>query len=374
MVSPHKYFDLLNGNGIEFFVGVPDSSLKNFTSYIADYVSKEKNIIAANEGACIGLASGYHLATGKTPFVYMQNSGIGNAINPLLSLADEKVYQIPMILMIGWRGEPGVKDEPQHLKQGKITLALLECMGIPYIVLDADEETAIEQTNKIIKDAKEKSTPHAIVARPSVFEKYKLKTKIPSNYNMSRETALKLVIDSLDDKDIIVSTTGKLSRELFEYREELNQTHEKDFLTVGSMGHSSAIALGIALQKKERKVFCLDGDGSILMHTGTLATIGTLAPKNFFHIIFNNGAHESVGGQPTVGFEVDFAEVASGYQYKSVVSVDTKEDLSNVLSELNDTTGPFLLEVRVSINSREDLGRPTISPVDNKKNFTKNLK
>jgi phosphonopyruvate decarboxylase len=374
MVSPHKYFDLLNDNRIEFFVGVPDSSLKNFTSYIADSVSKEKNIIAANEGACIGIASGYHLATGKTPFVYMQNSGIGNAINPLLSLADEKVYQIPIILMIGWRGEPGVKDEPQHLKQGEITLNLLECMGIPYVILDADEKIAIKQTSKIIKAAKEKSTPHVIVARPSVFEKYKLKTKIPSNYNMSRETALKLVINSLDDKDIIVSTTGKLSRELFEYREELKQTHEKDFLTVGSMGHSSAIALGIALQKKERKVFCLDGDGSILMHTGTLATIGTLAPKNFFHIIFNNGAHESVGGQPTVGFEVDFTEVASGYQYKNVISVDTKEKLSNVLNKVNDTSGPFLLEIKVGINSREDLGRPTISPVDNKQNFTKNLK
>lgn len=374
MLKPNNYFNYLTQNEIDFFVGVPDSSLKNFTSYITDHVCKQNNIIAANEGACIGLATGYHLATGKIPLVYMQNSGLGNAVNPLLSLTDEKVYKIPMILMIGWRGEPGIKDEPQHIKQGEITLDLLECMGIPYIILDTEQEKAIKQTQQIIKDAKSKSIPHAIIVRPSVFEKYSLKKKISSNLEMSREDALKTVIDSLNETDIVISTTGKLSRELFEYRDAKNQGHEKDFLTVGSMGHSSAIALGIALQKKERRVFCLDGDGSILMHTGTLATIGTLAPNNFFHILFNNGAHESVGGQPTAGFEVDFTEVASAYEYKSVISVETKKDLSEVLINLKDLTGPLLIEIKVGINSREDLGRPTISPLDNKANFVKNLK
>lgn len=374
MLKPNNYFNYLTQNEIDFFVGVPDSSLKNFTSYITDHVCKQNNIIAANEGACIGLATGYHLATGKIPLVYMQNSGLGNAVNPLLSLTDEKVYRIPMILMIGWRGEPGIKDEPQHIKQGEITLDLLECMGIPYIILDTEQEKAIKQTQQIIKDAKSTSIPHAIIVRPSVFEKYSLKKKISSNLEMSREDALKTVIDSLNATDIVISTTGKLSRELFEYRDAKNQGHEKDFLTVGSMGHSSAIALGIALQKKERRVFCLDGDGSILMHTGTLATIGTLAPNNFFHILFNNGAHESVGGQPTAGFEVDFTELASAYEYKSVISVETKKDLSEVLINLKDLTGPLLLEIKVGINSREDLGRPTISPLDNKANFVKNLK
>lgn len=374
MLKPNKYFNYLTQNEINFFVGVPDSSLKNFTSYITDHVCKQNNIIAANEGACIGIATGYHLATGKIPLVYMQNSGLGNAVNPLLSLADEAVYKIPMILMIGWRGEPGIKDEPQHIKQGEITLDLLKCMGIPYIILEADQEKAIKQTQQLIKDVKAKSFPHVIIARPSVFEKYSLKKKILSNLEMSREEALKTVIDSLNATDIVVSTTGKLSRELFEYRDVKNQGHERDFLTVGSMGHSSAIALGIALQKKERRVFCLDGDGSILMHTGTLATIGTLAPNNFFHILFNNGAHESVGGQPTAGFEVDFTEVASAYEYKSVISVETKKELSEVLSHLKEITGPLLLEIKVGINSREDLGRPTISPLDNKTNFVRNLK
>ena len=373
MLSPKNYLNLLITNKIDFFVGIPDSSLKNFTSYITDHVGKQNDIIAANEGACIGLAAGYHLATGKVPFVYMQNSGLGNAVNPLLSLAEDKVYQIPMIIMIGWRGEPGVKDEPQHLKQGEITLSLLESMGMPYIVIDSDEEKAIEQTKNLMKATIDKSTPHFIVVRPTVFEKYKLKTEIISDYIMSREDALKIVVDSLDDNDIVVSTTGKLSRELFEYREKLNQTHEKDFLTVGSMGHTSAIALGIALQKKDKKVFCLDGDGSILMHTGTLATIGYHNPKNFFHIIFNNGAHESVGGQPTVGLDVDFKKVAKGYLYENVRTVESKVDLYKALDELRNKKGPYLLEIKVAINTRKDLGRPTTTPIENKNAFMSNL-
>ena len=373
MLNPKNYLNLLITNKIDFFVGIPDSALKNFTSYITDHVCKQNDIIAANEGACIGLAAGYHLATGKVPFVYMQNSGLGNAINPLLSLAEDKVYQIPMIIMIGWRGEPGVKDEPQHLKQGEITLSLLESMGMPYLVIDSDEEKAIEQTKNLIKSTIDKSTPHFIVVRPTVFDKYKLKTEIISDYIMSREDALKIVIDSLDDNDIVVSTTGKLSRELFEYREKLNQTHEKDFLTVGSMGHTSAIALGIALQKKDRKVFCLDGDGSILMHTGTLATIGYHNPKNFFHIIFNNGAHESVGGQPTVGLDVDFKKVAKGYLYENVRTVESKVDLCKALDELRNKKGPYLLEIKVAINTRKDLGRPTTTPIENKNSFMLNL-
>ena len=373
MLSPKNYLNLLIDNKIDFFVGIPDSALKNFTSYITDHVCKQNDIIAANEGACIGLATGYHLTTGKVPLVYMQNSGLGNAINPLLSLADDKVYQIPMIIMIGWRGEPGVKDEPQHLKQGEITLSLLESMGMPYIVIDSDEKKAIEQTKNLIKETIDKSTPHFIVVRPTVFEKYKLKTEIISDYIMSREDALKIVIDSLDDNDIVVSTTGKLSRELFEYREKLNQTHEKDFLTVGSMGHTSAIALGIALQKKDRKVFCLDGDGSILMHTGTLATIGYHNPKNFFHIVFNNGAHESVGGQPTVGLDVDFKKVAKGYLYENVRTVESKLDLYKALDELRNKKGSYLLEIKVAINTRKDLGRPTTTPIENKNAFMSNL-
>jgi phosphonopyruvate decarboxylase len=374
MVGPSNYFELLKKNNINFFAGVPDSSLKNFTSYITDHCDAENNIITANEGSAIAIAAGHHLATEEIPFVYMQNSGIGNAVNPLLSLADEKVYQIPMLMMIGWRGEPGKKDEPQHKKQGEVTLSMLETMEIPYIVLSEDETEAIKQTEDLINSAKEKSIPHAIVVKPSVFDKYKLKTTINSNFDLSREEALKMVVDKLDEKDIVVSTTGKLSRELFEYREEKGQTHEKDFLTVGSMGHASAIAMGIALKKTNRRVFCFDGDGAVLMHTGNLSTVGTLSPNNFFHVIFNNGAHESVGGQPTVGFKVDFLTTAKAMGYKHLICADSKNNLQRALKKIENIEGPLVLEIKVGINSRDDLGRPTISPVDNKKNFIENLK
>ncbi len=373
MISPKKCFDTLKSNNVNFFTGVPDSSLKPFTSYITDNTNKYNNVIAANEGACIALALGYYLATGNVPFVYMQNSGLGNAVNPLLSLADDKVYKTPILMMIGWRGEPGLKDEPQHIKQGEVTLSMLETMQIPYVVLDEEEDIAIQQIKQIIAETKEKSIPHAIIAKRILFDSYALQTKIISDYEMSREDALKLVVDSLDENAIVVSTTGKLSRELFEYRETLNQTHEKDFLTVGGMGHSASIALGIALSKKDKKIYCLDGDGSVLMHTGALSTVGNLAPENYVHIIFNNGAHESVGGQPTVGFDVNFLKVADAFAYKKVKSVDNKIDLQNAIQKLKTTKGPILLEIKVCINSRKDLGRPTIAPVDNKINFMKNL-
>ena len=374
MISPKKCFNVLKEHNINFFTGIPDSSLKPFTSYITDNTNKYNNVIAANEGACIALALGYYLATNEIPFVYMQNSGLGNAVNPLLSLADEKVYKTPMLLMIGWRGEPGIKDEPQHIKQGEVTLTMLENMQIPYVILNENENIAIKQLQTIIADTKEKSIPHAIVAKRVLFESYTLQTKISSDYEMSREDALKIVVDSLEDDAIAVATTGKLSRELFEYREAKGQTHDKDFLTVGGMGHSSSIALGIALAKKNRSVYCLDGDGSVLMHTGALATIGNLAPKNYFHIIFNNGAHESVGGQPTVGFEIDFLKIADAFLYKNRKTVTNKKELLDALKELNGVEGPILLEIKVCINSRKDLGRPTINPIDNKVNFMKNLK
>ncbi len=374
MIDPKKCFDVLKDNEVEFFTGVPDSSLKSFTSYVTDNSNKFNNVIAANEGTSVALAMGHHLATGKVPFVYMQNSGIGNAVNPLLSLADEEVYKIPMLLMIGWRGEPGVKDEPQHVKQGEITVALLETMKIPYVVLSESEPNALKQLEEIIKKTKKASTPHVILAKRTLFSPYKLQSKLVNSFAMSREEALKLVVSHFQEDDIVVSTTGKLSRELFEFRVNSNQSHKSDFLTVGGMGHCSSIALGIAISKPDKRIYCLDGDGAVLMHTGAMSNIGDLAPKNYFHIIFNNGAHESVGGQPTVGFDVDFLKVAQAFSYKDYRSVETKEELSKTIAQLQEIDGPVLLEIKVRIDSRKDLGRPTISPVDNKANFMSNLR
>lgn len=371
MVSPKLFIDTLRHNGVNFFAGVPDSLLKNVCAYITDNVDPESNIITANEGSAIGVASGHYLATGELPLVYMQNSGIGNAVNPLLSLADEKVYSIPVLLMIGWRGEPGVHDEPQHLKQGAVTLPLLDAMNIPYIILPDEDGAAVAAIGAIITDCKKTGKPHAIVIRKGTFGQYKLKTKAANNNPVSREQAMKCVIESIPDDSIIVSTTGKLSRELYEYRDARGNAHEADFLTVGSMGHSSSIALGIALAKPERKIFCFDGDGAFIMHMGAITNIGHLTPPNYIHIVFNNGAHESVGGQPTLGFEINIPEIAKACGYRHTGSVDSEDEIKTALKKALDFEGPTLLEIKVGINSRENLGRPKTTPVENKIAFMK---
>lgn len=367
MVSVETAYKTFVHNGVDFFTGVPDSLLKNICAYITDNAPGEKHIIAANEGAAVGIASGYYMASGRIPLVYMQNSGLGNTVNPLLSLADEKVYSLPLLLMIGWRGEPGTKDEPQHKKQGEVTLGLLDAMKIPYVILDSEEDEALAQIHDIIVSVKEKSFPHAIIIRKDTFGKYKLQKEARNEYPLSREEALKLVVDNLTDSDVVVSTTGKLSRELFEYRELKGQGHERDFLTVGSMGHSSSIALGIAIEKRDRNVYCLDGDGAFIMHMGALSNVGHLSLTNYRHIVFNNGAHESVGGQPTLGFELDIPAISKACGYKYAVTVSEKEEILSAIRHLKDVQGPALVEIRVKIASRDNLGRPTNTPVKNKK-------
>ena len=364
MIEVKNAYDALVASGIDMFTGVPDSLLKNICAYITDTAPKEKHIIAANEGNAIGIAAGHYLATGKPALVYMQNSGLGNTVNPLLSLADEKVYSIPMVLMIGWRGEPGVHDEPQHVKQGEVTLALLDAMQIPYIILED-----CDQIESQVALALQRKAPTAIVIRKGTFGSYKLKNARTNDNPLSREEALKLVIDHLQVDDVIVSTTGKLSRELFEYREARNEGHGHDFLTVGSMGHSSSIALGIALEKPKRRVFCFDGDGAFIMHTGALGIVASMKPKNFFHILFNNNAHESVGGQPTIGYQLDAVSIAKASGYSHAFRATTREEMLQTLQQLKDLEGPVLLELRVKIDSRDDLGRPTTTPIQNKEAF-----
>lgn len=374
MINPSDFYNWLSEKSVSFYTGVPDSLLKDICAYITQNSSKEQHIIAANEGNSIALAAGYHMATGEVPLVYMQNSGIGNTVNPLLSLTDEKVYNIPLLLMIGWRGEPGVKDEPQHIKQGAVTVELLETMGLPYVVLSEDEGEAKKQVAESIDKIKATNAPIALVVKKGTFSKYSIKDSIPAQFEMCREDAIKTIINKLDGDEVIVSTTGKTSRELFEYRVELKQPHHFDFLTVGCMGHASQIALGIALAKPQKKVVCLDGDGALLMHMGGMAIVGDIAPKNYLHIVINNGAHESVGGQPTVGLNVDIPALAIANNYKSALSVSTSDELEKAIAKLNTESYPALIEVKVNVGSRDDLGRPTIKPVDNKSDFMKNLK
>ena len=377
MITPKFFIEKLKENDIDFYAGVPDSLLKNICAYIADNVDASHNIITANEGAAVGLAAGYHLATGKIGVVYMQNSGEGNIINPIASLTDPEVYNIPVLLLIGWRGRPGVHDEPQHVKQGKVTTGLLNVMGINYEVLSKEEDKAEKQIAKAVSAMKSTGEVFALVIEKDTFDSYKLQNVEKNDYTLSREEAIQTVAAAMGDRDVVVSTTGMISRELFEYRAAKGQGHERDFLTVGSMGHASQIALGIALAQssnnaitQSRRVWCFDGDGATIMHMGSMAIVAEKAPENYIHVVFNNGAHDSVGGQPTVGLKIDLPAVARAVGYKAAYSVSTKEELEKQLSILNSQfsieEGPVLLEVKVHKGNRADLGRPTTTPIQNK--------
>lgn len=374
MLSPKFFIDTLGNHGIDFFAGVPDSLLKNICAYSADNLDDKHNIITANEGAAVALAAGYHLATGKVGCVYMQNSGEGNAVNPLASLTDKEVYHIPVLLLIGWRGRPGIHDEPQHVKQGKITTGLLNVLGINYEVLNKEEDFAKRQIEKAINSIRTTGESFALVVEKDTFDSYTLQNVIKNDLTLVREEAVQMVAKSLDKNDVVVSTTGMISRELFEYREAAGDGHQNDFLTVGSMGHASQIALGIALQKPNRNIFCFEGDGAVLMHTGSMAITASKKPNNFYHIVFNNGAHDSVGGQPTVALDIDLPAIAKAVGYPSVFSVDNQNDLIQLLPKITSFPAPVFLEIKVKKGNRKDLGRPTTTPIQNKEALMNFLK
>lgn len=354
----------------DFFTGVPDSQLKSLCDYLMNTygIDPKHHIIAANEGNCAAIAAGYHLATGKVPVVYMQNSGEGNIINPVASLFNDKVYAIPCIFIIGWRGEPGVHDEPQHIYQGEITLKLLEDMDIQAFVIDKTTTTeAVESKLAEWQPLLKKGKQVAFVVKKGALE-YNEKVTYSNSNVLRREEIINHIVNVSKD-DPIISTTGKASRELFEIREANGQGHQYDFLTVGSMGHSSSIALGVALQKQDKKIWCIDGDGAALMHMGAMAVIGSNQPDNFIHILINNGAHETVGGMPTVAKNIDFQAIARACGYKYVSSAKTAEELDEQLNYAKNCRELCFIEVQCSIGARADLGRPTTTAVENKTNF-----
>lgn len=369
MINPQTLFNALTEAEVGYFAGVPDSLLKSFCAYVTDNAEASNHVIAVNEGAAIGLAMGYHLATGKLPMVYLQNSGLGNTINPLTSLVDADVYSIPMLLLIGWRGEPDVKDEPQHVKQGRVTLDMLNSMQLPYTVIDGDETDIHSVVRKAAESARTIGGAHALIVKKGSFSSYKLNDQVAQDFGWNREDAIKKIVAQLGERDIVIATTGMASRELFECRESLGQGHQQDFLTVGGMGHASQIALGIASQNSDRQIVCIDGDGAALMHLGSMAINGMVAGKNFKHIIINNGAHDSVGGQPTVAFDIDLSGVAKACGYKYTQSCDSAQGVDKSLQALFSTDGPAILEIIVNKGSRSDLGRPTTSPQQNKQAF-----
>lgn len=360
--------------GADFYTGVPDSQLKALCNYLMDRygIDPHHHIIAANEGNCTALAAGYHLATGKVPVVYMQNSGEGNIINPVASLLNDKVYAIPVIFIIGWRGEPGIHDEPQHIYQGEVTVKLLDDMGIKSFVIgldtsDADVEQAMDDFRVDLSAGKDVAF---VIRKGALTDAPKVEYKNANT--MKREDIIKHIV-KISGEDPIVSTTGKASRELFETRTANDQSHKYDFLTVGSMGHSSSIALGIAINKPMKRIWCIDGDGAVLMHMGSLAVIGALKPNNLIHVVINNEAHETVGGMPTVASEIDFCKIAEACGYPNAVCVSSFDELDYELELLKDRNELCLIEVKCSIGARDNLGRPTTTAIQNKLDFMRFL-
>ena len=361
--------------GSDFYTGVPDSQLKALCNYLMDRygIDPHHHVIAANEGNCTALAAGYHLATGKIPVVYMQNSGEGNIINQVASLLNDKVYAIPMIFIIGWRGEPGIHDEPQHIYQGEVTVKLLEDMEIkPFII---GKETSDEEAGAAMKGFREVLAAGKNVA--FVIRKGALtdapKVEYRNDNCMAREEIIRHIVKA-SGEDPIVSTTGKASRELFETRVANGQSHKYDFLTVGSMGHSSSIALGVAINKPQQRIWCVDGDGAVLMHMGSMAVLGANKPRNLVHVVINNGAHETVGGMPTVARSIDLVAIAKACGYPNAICVDNFDDLNKELARAKAKDELYFIEAKCSIGAREDLGRPTTTALENKKNFMDYLK
>lgn len=397
MIDVNKFVESLQSCGVSFFTGVPDSLLKSFCAYVTDTCG-ENHVIAANEGGAVGLAAGHYLATGRPALVYMQNSGQGNAVNPLASLADPDVYSIPMVLLVGWRGEPGVKDEPQHVKQGKVTIPLFETLGIPTEILPDDEDAALALTRKMVERGFFESRPVALIVRKGLFAEYKLQNRKPDIAALPREVAIEGVLRALPSDAVVVSTTGMISREVYETRERLVQDHSKDFLTVGSMGHASMIAMGIAKAQPNRKVYCFDGDGASIMQMGNMAIVGHSGCENLTHIVFNNAAHDSVGGQPTVGGDIDFEkiaeelgynvlqspqdqyvnrdgigvnEVAAGMSWLVIMQEQSKQHKPDYYDEL--PKKPNFILFKVAKGARKDLGRPKEPPQVNKKLYMETL-
>ncbi len=370
-----KVEKLLTIIGADFYTGVPDSQLKALCNYLMSKygIDSKHHVIAANEGNCVALAAGYHLATGKIPVVYLQNSGEGNIINPVASLLNDKVYAIPVIFIIGWRGEPGGHDEPQHIYQGEVTVKLLEDMDIATFVINKDTtENEVLDAMKGFQKILELGKNVAFVVRKGAL------TDAPNveykNGNlMVREEIIRHIVE-VSGEDPIISTTGKASRELFEIREANGQSHKYDFLTVGSMGHASSIALGVAINKPDCRIWCIDGDGAVLMHMGSMAVLGANKPSNLIHVLINNGAHETVGGMPTVAACIDFVSIAKACGYSYAVSVDNFDDLDSVLEDVKGRNELSLIEARCSIGARDNLGRPTTSAIENKQSFMEYIK
>lgn len=361
MVNQEQLFKSLENNGIGFFTGVPDSLLNDFCLYLCSHFGNDRHIMAANEGNAIAIAAGHYMATGKISVVYMQNSGIGNATNPLLSLAHETVYGIPMILVIGWRGDPAVKDHAQHKKQGELTPVLMKDMDIPYEILD-DDDTVIGKFKWAADKARKILAPVALIAKKGILAQKEKHQEYPESTLMNREEAISAVIDVFGSEAVYLATTGRATRELHEQLKIKGIDNGHEFLNVGSMGHVSSVALGMAIAQPNKKIVVLDGDAAAVMHMGSLATIGRYQPKNLIHIVLNNGVNESVGGQPSAGQVIDLTDIARSCGYLTTdKSVEYKHELMQSVRILSQGEKPCFIDVHVRQGIRREIPKLDIN-------------
>ena len=374
MIEPSDFLAWLEARDVTFATGVPDSLLKEFGQEVMASWPRERHIIAANEGNAVALAMGHYLATGRPALVYLQNSGLGNTVNPLLSLADPEVYAIPMVVLVGWRGQPGVKDEPQHVKQGRIMPALIDSLEHPWEVLPHEPSEARKTVESAIDLALGRETPSFLLVEKGTFAASVNGQTIPDgDPRPSREDALGELVRTIGDDAAYVGTTGMLSRELFEHRQAGLGDGSRDLLNVGGMGHASSIALAVALRRPGREVWCLDGDGALLMHMGALPVLAANAPATLFHVVINNAVHDSVGGQPTAIEGVDLPALARSVGYRHAETVTDLSEVEHAVRRLREHGGPSLLEVRVRPGNRPDLGRPTRTPKESRDLFMRSL-
>lgn len=373
MVDLKQLFESLDEKGVKFFTGVPDSLLNNFCLYLVNNIPEGQHVMAANEGNAVAIAAGNYMATGNIPVVYMQNSGIGNATNPLLSLTHDCVYGIPMILVIGWRGDPAINDHAQHKKQGELTPVLMKDMDIPYEILD-DENTVVDKFAWAVKKAKEISSPVALIAKKAILTEKVKKQEYPESKLMNREEAVSAVVDVLGENAIYLGTTGRATREVHEQLKEHGVGEGHEWQNVGSMGHVSSVGLGIALAKPEQRVVVFDGDAAAVMHLGALATNCRYKAGNMIHIVLNNGVNESVGGQPSAGYVINLTDIAADCGYKNPGhAVETKEELQSIIKDFKKGEMPLFIDVHVRQGIRSDMPKLNIVHKAQKEALMKNL-
>lgn len=373
MVNQEQLFKALEGMGVNFFTGVPDSLLNDFCLYLVKNIPDGQHVMAANEGNAVAIAAGHYMATGDIPVVYMQNSGIGNATNPLLSLTHDCVYGIPMILVIGWRGDPAINDHAQHKKQGELTPVLMDDMDIPYEILD-DENTVIQKFEWAVGKAKEISAPVALIAKKAILTEKVKKQEYAESPLMNREEAVSAVVDILGKDVIYLGTTGRATREVHEQLKAHGIGDGHEFQNVGSMGHVSSVGLGIALAKPKQKVVVFDGDAAAVMHLGALATNCRYKAGNMIHIVLNNGVNESVGGQPSAGYVVNLTDIAAACGYRTPGhAIETKEELQQIVREQKDGDMPLFIDVHVRQGIRKDMPKLNIDHKAQKTALMENL-